>query len=284
MPIPLPLFPGRLWTFLLLAAAGYCAILLLAYLRQDRLLYFPDRHPPEAGAARAKATGFRPWPEDGAPFHGFVHAGGPSAPKGVVLLFHGNAGSALDRTFYARELAPLGYLLILAEYPGYGARGGTPGEAAFVAAGSEAARAAVDRFDAPLYLAGESLGCGVASAVAGSGKVTVAGVLLLTPWDTLPDLAQSLFWYLPAKRLTRERYDIARNLAEFRGPTAVAVAERDEVIPPRHGLRMFDRLPGRKRLWRLAGAGHNDWPGAVDSAWWGDVMRFLEERPQDGEG
>ncbi len=208
----------------------------------------------------------------------------PGARQGVILLCHGNAGAALDRHFYAKELAHLGYPLILLEYPGYGARGGEPRESSLVPAAVEAARAAVEQFGRPLYLIGESLGCGVVSAVAGSGEVPVAGVVLITPWDSLPSLAQSVYWYLPARWLTRDRYDNVRNLNRYAGPVAIAIAEHDEVISPRHGRRLFERITGRKKLWLLPGAGHNDWPAAVNPSWWREVMQFVaqQELPRDG--
>ena len=272
-----PVLPDRPWMFLVIAVAGYFAILVLVYLRQEKLLYFPDVYPLTAAATRAKTFHFRLWPENGPDYHGFVPADGPANPKGVILLFHGNAGTALDRFFYARDLTPLGYLLILFEYPGYGARPGDLREASFVSAAVDAARAAVDQFGGPLVLLGESLGCGVAAAVAGSGQVPVAGVVLITPFDTLPDLAQSVFWYLPAKWMTRDRYDNIRNLSRYAGPVVVAAAEDDEVIPPKRSRRLFELLPGKKRFWLLRGAGHNTWPDVVDSAWWHEVLGFVSE-------
>ncbi len=276
--------PGRPWTLLIIAAAAYCAFLLLLYLRQEKMLYFPDTDSLAAVEARAKANRFRIWPENATDYHGFVQEDLSGSPKGIILLSHGNAGSALDRVFYGKELAHLGYRLILLEYPGYGARGGKLGEASFVSAAVEAARAAVEQFGGPLVLLGESLGSGVASAVAGSGKVPVAGVVLVTPWDTLPDLAQSVFWYLPARWLTRDRYDNVRNLKRYDGPVAVAIAERDEVIPPRHGHRLYGLLSNRKTLRVLPGAGHNSWPAVADSAWWRDVFGFLTEGEPPGNG
>lgn len=270
--------PEKPWTILVIAAGGYAAILLFTYLWQEKILYFPERYPLEGAATRARMTGFRLWPANGPGYQGFQHSGGPVSPKGVVLLFHGNAGAALDRAFYATELALLGYRLILFEYPGYGARTGKLGEESFVSAGVAAARTAAEESGAPLYLIGESLGCGVAAAVAGSGQVPVAGVVLITPWDTLPDVAQSVFWYLPARWLTKDRYDNIRNVNVYGGPVAVVVAEKDDVIPPRRGLRLFERISGRKKLWLLPGAGHNDWTAAVDSAWWGEVMGFVAGR------
>jgi alpha-beta hydrolase superfamily lysophospholipase len=268
------LFPERSWTLLALVVAGYCAILVFSYLMQEKLLYFPGAYPLETARVSAKEFHFRIWPENATDYHGFVHADDPHPSKGVILLFHGNAGTALDRFFYANELSHLGYRLILFEYPGYGARKGKTRESSFVSAAVDAARAAIEQFGGPLYLLGESLGCGVASAVAGSGQVPVAGVVLITPWDTLPDMAQTVFWYLPARWLTKDRYDNIRNMNRYYGPVAVVVAENDEVIPPRLGLRLFERLSGRKQLWLLPGAGHNNWFASVDSAWWREVLRF----------
>jgi pimeloyl-ACP methyl ester carboxylesterase len=227
---------------------------------------------------------FRVWPETGSDYHGLVPADHSDTRQGAILLCHGNAGTALDRFFYAKELAHLGYPLILFEYPGYGARAGELRESSFVSAAVEAARAAVEQFGEPLYLVGESLGCGVASAVAGSGEVPVAGVILITPWDSLPLLAQSVYWYLPAKWLTRDQYDNVRNLNRYRGPVAVAIAENDEIIPPRRGRRLFDLLTGRKKLWLMPGAGHNTWPDAVDSLWWREVMQFVAAHEATGNG
>jgi len=279
------MLPGRLGTLLVVAALGYSVILLIAYLFQEKMLYFPDVYPLAEAKRRARMLNLRVWPETGSDYHGLVSAGRLDKRQGVILLCHGNAGTALDRFFYAKELAHLGYPLILFEYPGYGARAGELRESSFVSAAVEAARTAVEQFGEPLYLFGESLGCGVASAVAGSGEVPVAGVVLITPWDSLPLLAQSVYWYLPAKLLTRDQYDNVRNLNRYRGPVAVAIAENDEVIPPRRGRRLFDLLTGRKKLWLLPGAGHNNWPDAVDSLWWSEVMRFVTYVPETpGEG
>jgi len=276
------MLPGRLGTLLLIAALGYCAMLVFLYLMQDKILYFPDNYPLAEAKSRAGRVHFRIWPGNGPDYHGFVPADRPSPRKGVILLFHGNAGTALDRVFYEKELAHLGYPLILFEYPGYGARAGEIRESTFVSAAVEAARAAIEQFGEPLVLFGESLGCGVASAVAGSGQVPVAGVVLMTPWDSLPHVAQTVYWYLPAKWLTRDQYDNVRNLNRYPGPVAIAVAEHDEVIPPERGRRLFDLLSRRKKLWVLPGAGHNDWLSAVDSPWWSEVMRFVTEEPEHG--
>src|SRR4030042_205492 len=185
-----PVLPDRPWMLLVIAVAGYFAFLVLVYLRQEKLLYFPDVYPLASAAIRAKTFHFRLWPENGPDYHGFVPADGPANPKGVSLLFHGNAGTAPDRFFYARALAPLGYLLILFESPGYGARPGDLREASFVSAAVNAARAAVDQFGGPLGLMGESLGRRVAGAVAAAENDEV----------TPPKRSRRLFELLPGKK------------------------------------------------------------------------------------
>lgn len=278
------MFPERVGTLLIIVFVGYCAMLVFVYLTQEKILYFPGAYPLSAAVTRAKELQFRIWPENAPDYHGFVQAEIPRTPKGVILLFHGNAGTALDRFFYAKELSHLGYRLILFEYPGYGARAGELGEASFVSAAADAARAALEQFGGPLVLFGESLGCGVASAVAGSGNIPVAGVVLITPWDTLPDMAQTVYWYFPAKWLTKDKYDNVRNLNQFSGPVAVALAEHDEIIPPERGRRLYELLSGRKKLWLLPGAGHNTWPAAVDPSWWKEVLDFVTAEQGRGDG
>ena len=139
----------------------------------------------------------------------------------------------------------------------------------------QAARLAAEEFGGPLYVWGESLGCGVASAVAADPALPVRGAVMLTPWDSLPDLAQRLYWYLPARWLVRDRYDNGRNLRDFRGPVAVVMAGQDEVIPRAHTMRLYESLPGGKRLWVFDDAGHNTWPMAPTSHWWAEVMAFV---------
>ena len=69
----------------------------------------------------------------------------------------------------------------MAEYPAYGARDGELCEVALVADAAETLALARRQFPGPLLLASESLGAGVAAAVANTANV--AAVLLITPWD-----------------------------------------------------------------------------------------------------
>jgi alpha-beta hydrolase superfamily lysophospholipase len=256
-------------------AIGYGVLVGAAYLWQRQMLYFPDRAKPSA--SRVQAVGLRFWPDAGDGYRGFISILPPAHPKGVIIAFHGNAGAAWNRSYYVDALGELGYRVVLAEYPGYGGRAGRWGERPFVEDAQETVRRAYEAFGAPVFLWGESLGCGVASAIAADPPVPVAGIVMITPWDSLPNVAQRLYWYFPARWLVRDRYDNVRNVQSYAHPVAVVLAEHDEIIPTPCSMRLYDSLTAPKRLWVLPGAGHNTWPVGTNEAWWCEVMDFVSK-------
>lgn len=243
---------------------------------QDSQIYFPDKPPLAVLLADARRHGLAAWPgEDD--YRGLLReAHGPA--RGTVVLFHGNAGHAGHRDAYAGELARLGLRVILAEYPAYGPRAGTLGEAALVTDAAQTLALVRRQFPGPLLLVGESLGAGVAAAVATASNADA--LLLITPWDTIEHVARHHYpWLrlLPAGWLLRDRYDSVANLAGYRGRIAVVIAGNDSIVPPELGRALFDALPEPKRLWTIAAADHNDWLGRVDATWWRTVADFLLE-------
>src|SRR5258708_9263980 len=125
---------------------------------QDRFLYFPDK----AAPADIVSDGLRAWPTP-QDFRGLVAE--PAEPaRATAIVFHGNAGHAGHRKFYATALTRLGLPVILAEYPRYGPREGAPGEQNLVAAAEQTIALAHRRFGAPLLLICQSLPAGVAAA------------------------------------------------------------------------------------------------------------------------
>lgn len=249
-------------------------------LYQDRLIYFPENQPLAAMIADAREYRLSPWPDEG-DYRGLLRE--PVGPvRGTVVLFHGNAGHAGHRAWYADELGRQGLRVILAEYPAYGARTGQLGEAALVADAAETLALARRQFPGPLLLAGESLGAGVAAAALSATSAAdiaadIAAVLLITPWDSIENVARHHYPWLPVRWLLRDRYDSVTNLSAFRGRVAVVVAERDSIVPAALGRRLFESVSQAKRLWIVPAADHNDWMGRVDPAWWPSVVGFLVE-------
>jgi pimeloyl-ACP methyl ester carboxylesterase len=284
-PKPAPSWTEKLLVFLrkqatLLVVVFLCALTVIGavLLLQDALVYYPTTYSIEQLAHAANQRSVALWPTSGNEYRGLVTPDSTGL-RGTVVVFHGNAGSALNRLHYVRALEPLGFRVILAEYPGYGAREGRPGERALVADARTTLRLAERDFGGPLYVWGESLGCGVASAVAADDGLPVEGLVLITPFTSLPDVAQSIYWFLPVKALVREKYDSIANLAGFKKPVAILMAEDDELIPAGHAQRIYDSLTTEKRIWTFKGAGHNTWPVSPGEKWWQEVADFVRGLP-----
>jgi uncharacterized protein len=241
---------------------------------QNRFLYFSSAEWPTEQAL--KYENMKLWQVTASDYQGLVSATDEPAPNGTIVLFHGNGGTALDRGFYLQPFMNLGFRVILAEYPKYGGRPGKVGEKQFVAAALETVRLAFEQYGEPLYLVGESLGCGVAAAVVKQTSAPIAGVILITPWDTLASVAKSLFPFLPVKLVLTDKYNSIENLKSFKNKISVVGAERDEILPIKHAINLYNALPeGQKRMWIIKGAGHNDWPMHTDASLFKEITDFV---------
>lgn len=276
----------RLFVFF---AVGYSILMAAGFVWQRKMIYLPDREKPAQDHIQVVGLRFWPdqYPDQQEDYRGLVATDPVAEAKGTIIVFHGNAGAAWHRNYYVHALVPLGFNVVLAEYPGYGGRDGVPSEGNFVNDARTTIQLAHDTFGGRLYLWGESLGCGVAAAIAANPPVPVDGVVLVTPWDSLPDLAQSLYWYFPVRWMLRDKFDNVKNLRSFHKPVAVAIAAFDEIIPTKSSLRLYESIRTPKRLWRFENAGHNNWPTDPAEKWWREIMQFVssagkEKRKIDG--
>ena len=255
----------------------YSLLLLIVFLFQRKMIYFPDTYSIEEQQQLADQADLKLWPST-ADYRGLIAKTSASIVKGTVIVFHGNAGSATDRTYYPNALEKQGYRVILAEYPGYAARNGAPSEQALISDGIETAKQALNDFGGPIFLWGESLGSGVAAGIVHSGQVPIKGIVLITPFDSLANVAQQHYWFFLAKWLIRDKFDNIKNLRDYSGNTAMLLATQDEIIPNKYSLKLFESLNQRKKLWTFNDAGHNTLPLAQELPWWQEVMQFITDQ------
>lgn len=259
-----------------LIAFVFFYVLLCGYVwfLQTSLIHHPSRYlTDDIVKLSKKRPDLKLWP-DTAGYRGII--GEPEKGQniiGTVVIFHGNAGSVLERIWYADALKSIGYRVILHEHPGYGARDGTLDEMNLVKDGSETVHFARLRFGSPIYIIGESLGSGVASGVI--ARTGADGAILIVPWDKMANVAKKFYWYLPVDMLLSEKYDSVENLKNFKGPLAVVMAEKDEIIPPECSMNLYDSFSGEKRLWISNGEGHNTWNSIATHEFWKAIMAFI---------
>ena|ERR1700690_3472770 len=259
---------------LLALGIAYSLLVLAVAVFQRRLIYFPTRVATSQAESAAAENGFVPWRNPSGNIIGWKLPA-TSSPVASVLITHGNAGCAVDRGYLAgpiHEAAPVDVYVL--EYPGYGAREGSPGKPAFLAAGEEAFELLTNQL--PKYLVSESIGAGVACHLAGTHPGEVAGLALFAPYHDLASVAQSQMPFLPAYFLLADRFRPAKDLENYHGPIKVVLAGADEIIPSRFGRRLFDGYHGPKDLQIIPGARHNDIAGQ-SSDWWRAVLLFWQQ-------
>lgn len=263
----------------LLRIAGAVALLLVAlaavaFLAQRRLLYFPTRYDLATATRAARHLGLDPWLDRAGAFIGWRSAATGDRPAARAIVLHGNAGTALDRT-YLRDvlqgpgLPPMEVLLL--EYPGYGPREGSPSEESIVTGVVEA----VDLLgaDIPVLLVGESLGS-AAAALAAADRPKVAGLLLITPVSSVTALARRHYPFAPSF-LVRDAFRADLALPRFGGRVAFLLAGRDEVAPPDLARALFEAYSGPKLLREVPTATHNTLPYRPGDPLWSEVKSFL---------
>lgn len=257
-----------------MALLAYLAVLVLFAALQRRMTYFPTRAVEAALLAEAARIGVEAWRDGSGALIGWRVQAPVQPARCRVLVFHGNAGMALHRTYFADGFGPaMGADVHILEYPGYGARAGAPSEATLLDAGEKALRS----LQAPVVLVGESIGSGVAAGVAARAPDLVAGIILITPMTSLADIAAHHYPFMPVRLVLADNYPVVEWLRSYRGPVAVTVAEEDEVIPKQIGQRVYDSYSGPKRLWTKPGM-HNTMLDRADAAWWREVGEFVLAR------
>lgn len=232
---------------LALFAIFYIGFGFFLFLNQERIVYrpFPQDFancPALTGAAEVNASGTR------------MYVSPDSAP--VIVLYHGNAGSACDRAWYADLFRAAGYSYAIVEYAGYS---NDPRQTThdLIKQDVENVIAYFAETNRPIVgVVGESIGSGPASY-----HVSLAPapeLLLITPFTDLADLAQDRFWFYPTALLVDNAFDNESNLQEYAGNVTIIHGTEDQVVPFRFGQALYENLRTEKTLVAIEGAGHND--------------------------
>lgn len=274
-----PAATRRLWLVLRVVILVWIGLLAFLALSQRSMIYYPSNSDASSLEREAASQDFEPWKNPEGETIGYRSLAAPEdrRPPVAILVLHGNAGYALHRAGYApllRIAAPdRAVSVYILEYPGYGARPGSASQETFLAAADEAF--ALIPVGIPVILLGESIGSGVAAATASAHPARVAGLLLLTPFDSLANVAQHHFPLVPVRWIMRDQYPSAEWLKHYRGPVAVILASADTMVPAEFGRRLHDSYDGPKKLIVAWNADHNDLIGGLSSSSWQEALGFI---------
>ncbi len=224
------------------------------------------------------------WPlRDGSSVHGW-HGGAAGPGRPVVLFFHGNGENlaTLEWSGIFDRWRDLDVYAVAADYPGYGRSEGSSSEGALIEGGLAALDWTAEAFpDRPLIVAGWSLGAAVAIQVAAGRPDRLDGLVLMSPWTRLIDVASAHAPAFLVRLLVRERYDSLEAAERVACPVLVVHGTEDEIIPVEQGERLAAALGGRARWVSVAGVGHGD---LLDRAEVWDEFRALSQTAEQRLG
>lgn len=234
-----------LFILLVIIVIGYLVICGALFAYQRSLIYYPQ--PKAIGATGATLT----LPVTGADLSVTIR---PHAGPKALIYFGGNAED-VSRNLASFSKAFPDRAIYLLHYRGYGGSSGTPSEEAI----SQDALVLFDKVqvDHPdTAVVGRSLGSGVAVRLA--SQRPASRLILITPYDSLQDLAAAQFPLVPVKWLLLDKFESWRYASRITVPTFIVAAEHDEVIPRASTEKLFTRFrKGVASLTVVPGTGHN---------------------------
>jgi fermentation-respiration switch protein FrsA (DUF1100 family) len=240
----------------------YVGVTLVLLALENRLLFYPIRateewaQPPDLHAEdvflhTADGTRVHAW---------WCPLDGWQPGQGAVLYCHGNAGNLSHRaTSVKRWLRELDKPVLIFDYPGYGRSDGSPNEAGCYAAGDAAYDWLIETQKVPpeqIILYGGSLGGGVAVELA--SRRPHRALVLVKTFTSIPECAQSIYPWLPARWLCRNRFDNLQKIAHCTRPVFIAHGTADRLVPFAHGRQLFAAANEPKQFLSMEGMGHNE--------------------------
>jgi len=147
--------------------------------------------------------------------------------ENAILYFGGNAESLAQSAAYIAGQFP-DFTVYLMEYRGYGFSTGTPSEKGLYSDALKLYDLAKGKH-ARISVGGRSLGTAIATYVA--AKREVSKLALITPFDSIVNVAQGRYPIYPVSWLLHDQYDSEGRVKQIRAKTFIVIAQKDRVIP-----------------------------------------------------
>ncbi|MGE3467027.1 MAG: alpha/beta hydrolase [Pyrinomonadaceae bacterium] len=255
-------------TVLILAisiATLYLLACVLLFLTQRSFLYFPTPAAPEGISSVSIES-------EGEILRIITR---PADNPDAIILFGGNAD---DVSAYLGSFAAAlpEQNLFLVNYRGYGGSSGTPSESALFTD----AVAVYDHVKArsrSVSVVGRSLGSGVAVHLASVRDVDK--LILITPYDSIENVAKKHFPIFPIGLLLRDKFDSASRVQDVSARTLILIAEDDRTIPRENTLALARKFRSDHIVVKtLPGTTHNSIGAGTE--YFEVIREFLDANPQ----
>ncbi|MFT4606869.1 MAG: pimeloyl-ACP methyl ester carboxylesterase [Urechidicola sp.] len=213
------------------------AVLAIIYLLAMSLLYIFQR--PLLFPAVGKVNGINRetivFTNKDIALHGWVLNQGK---RKAIIYFGGNA-EQISGNINLFEAVLQEYSVYLVDYRGYGRSEGKPTEANLFSDALFIYDQIKSRHSS-ISVIGRSLGSGVAVYLGANRDIEK--LALLTPYDSIAEVAQSHYPMFPTRYLVRDRFESIYRAKDITEPVLVVAAEFDLVVPNIHTEKLLDQL------------------------------------------
>ena len=196
----------------------YLVFIIALYFMQRQLLYFPR------SAHKYEAEHNYELRHDGITLRGWeVNPGRTEA-----IIYYGGNAERIDYYIDSFKLLFPAHSIYLVNYRGYGKSEGTPSEDRLYADALAVYDSIRQQHD-NISLIGKSLGSGIATYVAANR--TVEKLVLVTPYDSIVNVAKEHYPMFPVSLLLTDKYESWKHAKNIIAPTLILSAQLDQIIP-----------------------------------------------------
>lgn len=179
------------------------------------------------------------------------------AGSNLIVHYHGNAGSACDRSFLKPYFEAHDFSIIFLEYAGYANDDRKASKELILNDVRNIVEFIEEKNFDKVFVFGESIGSGPASYQASISSVD--SIVLVSPFYDLKSLAQSHYPFLPISILLKENYDIKKYLKNYNGNLLIFHGEKDLIISSKFSKKLYNELQNlNKKYILIKDASHND--------------------------
>ena len=214
---------------LLVLLTSYLVLVLLMYFFQRQMLYKPSIEPENSNyeVLIIDSKGLK-----------IIVLVNNSQLEQSVIYFGGNGENVYEAP-QRMQSAFEGRAAYYVNYPGYGGSGGAPTESTIIQAAKDV-YAYVTAHHHSVALVGRSLGTGVAIKLA--SEYIVPKLVLISPYDSIADLAFNHYPFFPARLLIKDKFENISQAAKISSKILNIIAAEDTVIPLQHSQKFIDAL------------------------------------------
>ncbi len=221
----------------------YALACLLLYVKQRSILYYPTAENSNVDAEslwlKVSKHRLKIWK---------LNQGKPA-----IIYFGGNSEAVEENIADYRRMFS-DFTVYIVNYRGYGGSSGSPTEKALF----DDALSIYDQLKTQhtsISVIGRSLGSGVACYLA--AKRDVAKLALITPYDSISNVAQSHYPVFPVKWLIKDTFNSLNYAPSISSQILVLYAAHDLVVPMKHTKKLLQVLPPTEAQ-MIDGSAHND--------------------------